>query len=152
MEDLSLNGDRGLRMRTIWYAPSDCYVSQKLTQLQYLNFLYHYTLDATMVCACFNVQGDQVRSKTREIVEVTKKESIRQERINSAARDLAAEEEFDNLPVYEPPTAELVSNSLSVKVRYLVKWATIIAELFCRMHVFESNYAGKYPDYDYYCL
>jgi len=93
------------------------------------------------------VQGEQVRSKTREIVEVTKKESIRQERINTAARDLAAaEEELGNLPPYEPPTSELVRNSLNVEVRYLVKCAKIIAELFCRLHVFESNYAGNYPD------
>jgi len=59
-----------------------------------------------------NVQGEQVRAKTREIVEVNKRESSRQERINAATIDLAsAEEDLANLPAYEPPTKELVSKN-----------------------------------------
>ncbi|KAG0584268.1 hypothetical protein KC19_3G198200 [Ceratodon purpureus] len=51
---------------------------------------------------------EQVRAKTREIVEVSKRESVRQEKIARATADLAtAEEELANLPVYEPPTQEL---------------------------------------------
>lgn len=57
-----------------------------------------------------NVQGEQVRAKAREIIEVNKRESNRQEKIATAMRDLAtAEEELANLPAYEPPTSELVS-------------------------------------------
>lgn len=74
-----------------------------------------------MACDWCNVQGEQVRAKTREIVEVNKRESNRQEKIAAAMRDLAtAEEELANLPAYEPPTNELVSNSLNVEVRFLV--------------------------------
>lgn len=58
-----------------------------------------------------NVQGEQVRAKAREILEVNKRECNRQEKIAASMRDLAAaEEELANLPAYEPPTAELVSN------------------------------------------
>lgn len=70
-----------------------------------------------MAFAWCNVQGEQVRAKTREIVEVNKRESIRQDKITAATRDLAtAEEELANLPAYEPPTKELVSNSMNVEV------------------------------------
>lgn len=52
--------------------------------------------------------GEQVRAKNREIVEVSKRESSRQEKIARASQDLAtAEEELAKLPVYEPPTQEL---------------------------------------------
>lgn len=52
--------------------------------------------------------GEQVRAKAREILEVNKRESNRQEKIAASMRDLAAaEEELANLPAYEPPTAEL---------------------------------------------
>lgn len=51
-----------------------------------------------------------MRAKTREIVEVHKREAIRQEKILMASRDLEqAEAELSNLPDYEPPTQEIVS-------------------------------------------
>lgn len=90
---------------------------KSLLSLQYLASLYHYTLHVKMAFAWCNVQGEQVRAKTREIVEVNKRESIRQDKITAATRDLAtAEEELANLPAYEPPTKELVSNSMNVEV------------------------------------
>jgi hypothetical protein len=50
-------------------------------------------------------------------VEVSKRESARQEKIARASQDLAtAEEELAKLPVYEPPTQELVSNSPTLEV------------------------------------
>ena len=58
----------------------------------------------------FCLQGEQVRAKTREIVEVHKREATRQEKILVASRELElAEAELSNLPDYEPPTQEIVS-------------------------------------------
>jgi hypothetical protein len=58
----------------------------------------------------FGLQGEQVRAKTREIVEVHKREATRQEKILVASRELElAEAELSNLPDYEPPTQEIVS-------------------------------------------
>ena len=58
----------------------------------------------------FCIQGEQVRAKTREIVEVHKREAMRQEKILVASRELElAEAELSNLPDYEPPTQEIVS-------------------------------------------
>ena len=57
------------------------------------------------------MQGEQVRAKNREIVEVSKRESARQEKIARATADLAtAEEELAKLPDYEHPTEKVVSN------------------------------------------
>lgn len=54
-----------------------------------------------------------MRSKAREFAEVSRREATRQEKIASAARDLAqAETELANLPIYEPPKEEIVSNIL----------------------------------------
>ena len=58
----------------------------------------------------FCLQGQLVRAKTSEIVEVQKREVTRQEEILVASRELElAEAELSNLPDYEPPTQEIVS-------------------------------------------
>lgn len=70
-----------------------------------------------MASACYNLQGEQVRAKNREIVEVNKRESIRKEKIVAATRDLAtAEAELADLPDYEPPKQELVSISQNFEI------------------------------------
>lgn len=66
-----------------------------------------------MASLLFYVQGEQVRGKTKEIAEVHKRESVRQERLATVAKDLAsAEAELANLPDYEPPKQEIVRKSL----------------------------------------
>lgn len=93
-----------------------------------------------MAWAGNNVQGEQVRAKNREILELSKREGARQERIARATADLAtAEEELANLPVYEPPTHELVSS-----YRYLVKFGQNDDSLLSSVLDLKSIYTGEF--------
>lgn len=63
----------------------------------------------------FDGQGEQVRGKFKEIAEVHKRESLRDERIATACKDIAsAEAELANLPEYVPPKDEIVRKPLSI--------------------------------------
>jgi hypothetical protein len=54
----------------------------------------------------------QARGKYNEMEDLRRQEESRQQRILKAKEDLAAAElDFENLPLYEPPKDELVSYS-----------------------------------------
>lgn len=58
-----------------------------------------------------------VQEKYKEMEDLRKQEESRQQRILKAKEDLAAAElELENLTPYEPPTDEIVSFGLNVKM------------------------------------
>lgn len=108
MTKLRLIAAKCWRMRARWCK------YQHLYQLHVSNLNTRHLFLSQSLCLKtepkFGLQGEQVRAKTREIVEVHKREATRQEKILVASRELElAEAELSNLPDYEPPTQEIVS-------------------------------------------
>lgn len=76
----------------------------------------------------------QVRGNYDEMEELRRQEESRQHRISRAKEELAeAEQALENLPMYEPPTDELVCKSLMLSYLLLFMSPAYYITLFCQI-------------------